>query len=52
MTVMKIQVNMKVNREVNCSVSFEHVVNSEEDAKAMGAEDKRLFDAWISGYGD
>jgi len=50
-TVMKVQWNMRFSTDVNSSISFEHLVQNEEDAKEMGEQDKKLFDAYMAGYG-
>jgi hypothetical protein len=50
-TVMKIQINMRLDSNINTSSSFEHIVSNVEEAKELGYNDKCLLEAWLEGYG-
>jgi hypothetical protein len=42
---------MKFTSDLNASLSFEHIVTDEDDAEQVGSGDKKLFDAYMKGYG-
>ena len=50
MPVMKAQINMRVNANVNVSYSFESVVDTQQEAENFGDECRRLVDGFIDGY--
>lgn len=50
MTVMKVQINMRFNSDLNVSYGFEQIVDTEEEAKDFGELCCNMVDAYSEGY--
>lgn len=48
--ILKTQVNLRINADMNISQSFEHVVGDEDDAEEFGRDDCLAFFDYMRGW--
>lgn len=48
--ILKTQINLRINAGMNISQSYERVVDSDDEARAAGAEDATAFFAYLEGF--
>ena len=52
MTELRSQVNMRINSEMNISLSITSIVETAEEATTAGREDAEIIQAWINAYAE
>lgn len=52
MNEVRVQINMRVNAEMNCSFAFTHLVLDAEtfDAESAGEQDAQIVTQYVAGY--
>ncbi len=52
MTELRSQVNMRINSEMNISLTITSIVETAEEATLAGHEDAEIIQAWINAYAE
>lgn len=51
MSELEVTIVNRVNSEVTVEFTFKHISADEHEAEEIGARDRRIFDAYVAGYG-
>jgi hypothetical protein len=50
--ILKVTHNFRINKDANISIALEAIVDTEEDAKELGAKAARYMYAYLEGHND
>lgn len=51
MTELEVTIVSRIDADMTVEFTFKHITTDEHEAEELGANDRRILDAYVAGYG-